>query len=255
MSLTYHYEDFLTEKLNLIKQDLGMNINLEVYEEQIFVKMKTFTPNTIYVIIKYLSSNITLEATLQPVQIMILSEQNSMEMARTLFNEFANRYNWITDIQDNIYTKHQYSTPVVLSNFEDVSNGYNSMLYVSGTLAIMENVLDIKNLKIDNKEIPFLSFNMSYSMNGNTQQMPSNNIASTIMDVSTIGFGLTIALKGNPIFSKIFGILSGRLNGDTSFNISFTINDEDFTYTIRLTSSVLNTAPNQVPSIQLGFKV
>ena len=112
--MNYHYEDFLTEKLNLIKQDLGMNINLEVYEEQIFVKMKTFTPNTIYVIIKYLSSNITLEATLQPVQIMILSEQNSMEIARTLFNEFANRYNWFTDIQDNIYTKHQYSTPVVL---------------------------------------------------------------------------------------------------------------------------------------------
>lgn len=253
--MNYHYEDFLTEKLNLTKQDLGMNINIEVYEEQIFVKMKTFTPNTIYVVIKYLSSNITLEATLQPVQIMILSEQNSMEIARTLFNEFANRYNWFTDIQDNIYTKHQYSTPVVLSNFEDVSNGYNSMLYVSGTLAIMENVLDVKNIKIGRIEIPILAFNMSYSMSGNTQQMPSNNIASTIMDVSTISFGLTLALKGNPIFEALFGILSGRINGNYTFNLSFTIGDEEFSFNTKLTSAVLNTAPNQVPSIQIGLKV
>lgn len=252
--MNYHYEDFLTEKLNIIKRDLSININIEVYEEQIFVKMREYTPNTIYVVIKYLSSDITLEASMQPIQLMVLSEQNSLELARTLFNEFAARFNWFVDIQNSIYTKHQYSTPVVLSNYEEISTGYNSMLYISGTLYIMEDVLDVKNLNINNVSVPLLSFNMSYSMGGNTQQMPSNNIASTIMDVSTVAFGLTLALKNNPIFGSIFSIINGQINGNFNFNISFAIGDIDFNFDTKLTSATLNTAPNQVPSMQIGLK-
>lgn len=259
--MTYHYEDWLTQSLNLLKQDLSIDLNIEVYEEQIFSKKMSkekLTPRTLYVVIKYLSSTITAEATTQPVQIMILSEENSLNASRMLFTEFANKYNWALSKEDTVYVKHQYSTPVVLNNFQSISIGYRSMLYVSGTLQIIENSYDVSNFKIDNQDIQLLSFNMTYTMSSNTQQKSgsTNELATSVKSVSTLSFGIIIPFKKNyNCIAKILNIMKGALSGNSNFNVSFQIGDIIFNFNLKLVSSIINTAPNAVPAISLGFQV
>ena len=167
----YNYEEFLTRKLNIIKTELGYeDLTLEIATEQAFSKKKNLLPNTVYIVIKYLTADISYGAIAQPVQILCLSEQNSLEKTRLIFTKFAEDNNFLAEITNGIFTKHQYTTPVVLSNYEEVGYGYRSVLYMTATLNILENVLDVKNLTIDGESVSQLAFNLSYQMTPNTQQ-------------------------------------------------------------------------------------
>ena len=68
----WDYEYFITEKFNTIKNSKGYDLNIEIASEQAFAKIKTFKPNTIYVIIKKLSSTLTYNIDTTPVQILVI---------------------------------------------------------------------------------------------------------------------------------------------------------------------------------------
>ena len=189
----YNYEEFLTRKLNTIKTELGYeDLTLEIATEQAFSKKKNLLPNTVYIVIKYLTADISYGAIAQPVQILCLSEQNSLEKARLIFTKFAEDNNFLAEITNGVFTKHQYTTPVVLSNYEEVGYGYRSVLYMTATLNILENVLDVKNLTIDGESISQLAFNLSYQMTPNTQQKASETIESSAKSNACLYLGLTI---------------------------------------------------------------
>ena len=254
--MNWNYENWLTEKLTLIARELSLDFDIECYTEQIFIKNKDFKANTIYVVIKYLSASLSTEGTTQPFQLIILSEENTLEGARALFEKFTIDYNWAISIQDTTYVKHQYIPPVVLSNFEETGIGYRSSLYVSGTLQIMENIIDVKNLQIDLDSIPFLSFGLTYQMTGNTQQLTQSEIASTVKSISTIAISLTLPLKGNiEVITKMLEVITGNASGNTDFAVRFTIGDITFDSVMKIINGVLTTAPNNTPALQIGLQV
>ena len=79
----YNYEEFLTRKLNTIKTELGYeDLTLEIATEQAFSKKKNLLPNTVYIVIKYLTADISYGAVAQPIQILCLSEQNILEKTK-----------------------------------------------------------------------------------------------------------------------------------------------------------------------------
>lgn len=250
----YDYEHFLTEKLNRINNLLSLNLNIKVASEQAYVKEKTISQNTIYVVIKYLASDITFGAKVQPVQILCISEENSLNKAQELLTKFTEESNFLAVLENSTFTKHQYTSPVVLSNFEEIGFGKRSILYFTGSISILENVIDVNSLKIDGVDIQQLGFTISYQMTPNTQQMNSENIASSVKTVAVLSLGLTIPLTATTVTTKIINIMNGTNNGNQNFNISFNLGEIAFTnFNYKLTSANIITAANTVPSLQIGF--
>lgn len=276
--MKYDFESYLHQKLSRIAVELDFKdengnpdpVKIEVSEEQNFAKMDKLTPNSIYIVVKYLSSDIQYYTETMPIQILVLSEQNSLDKAQMLMNKFANDNNWQLIIEGTTHIKQQYNSPVVLNNYVEVAYGYRSVLYVTGTLYIMENVVDVTNVQIDRKDVKPLSFNISYSMATNTQQMSTEEIASSLKTVSTFAITLTIPMmevKEHPgLITKVMKIIDEQYSGNTSFHIGFIcgLYNENVTSSsygqpvqiqkdMRLISAQIISAPNQVPSIQLGF--
>lgn len=266
--MNYDFETYLITKLNMIKDDLGLDINIYAAVEQNFAKMEQPSPDDIYIVIKYLSSSIQFDAETMPIQILVLSEQDSLDKAKMLMNKFANDYNWQIITDNGTWIKQQYSSPVVLNNYIEVGHGYRSVLYVSGTLYIMENIVDVKNVTIDDKPVTPLSFNVSYSMSTNTQQLANVYIASSVKTVSTFALTMTIPMLESELVDKVLNILKETDNtnntdidvseriqydGNNTFNVSFVCGSVTINKNMKLISAQITTAPNQVPGLQLGF--
>lgn len=251
----WDYEYFITEKLNQIKNTNNYDINIEVASEQAFAKIKTFKPNTIYVIIKKLASTLTYNITTQPVQILTIAEQNQLDITKALLESFVNTYNWTTDLDNTTYVKQQYSSPVVLSNFNEVSYGYRSIVYVTGTLYVMEDVVDIDTLEIDGTEYKPLTFGFSYQMTGNTQAVGTSILAETVKSVATFTVTLSVPLLNDDLCNKVRQIMNGTLSGNTNFlfEITFTTGTANIETNMKLINAQLQTAPNTAPSLNLSF--
>ena len=232
----FDYEEYLREKLNQINITRGYNLTIEVASEQAFVKIKTFLPDTIYVMIKKLATTYMYDVLTQPIQLMILAEQNQMETTKKLVDEFTNSYNWLSEIVEGTsgnytYVKQQYSNAVVINNFNVVGWGYRTMLYITGDLAIMENVCDISatidnvvkrgSILVDSNEVKPLTFNISYNMTGNTQPIGTERIATTEKTMSTLSIAMSVQMIGSSFVNKVLGIMNGTTSGNELFNFTF----------------------------------
>ena len=252
--MDYNFESYLLNKLLRANVELKTNLKIYVSEEQNFAKMDKLEPDAIYVVVKYLSSSIQYYTETTPIQILVLSEQNSLDKARMLMNKYATENNWVIDEDGTTYVKHQYNSPVVLNNYVEVGYGYRSVLYVTGTLFILENIIDVSEVKIDNEAIEPLSFNMSYSMSTNTQQLPNEEIASSQKTVSTFAITMTIPMIGSTLATNIMKIIDQQETGNKEFTISFKCGlAEPITKAMKLISAQITTAPNQIPGLQIGF--
>lgn len=265
--MNYDYKTHLLSQLTQLQEELGLsNYSFTIEEEQDFIKRKDYDPNTLYIVIKYLTDSKQLGATVQPVQLLILTEQNSLEVTKILFDTFSDNNNWKTYNVDSIYVKQQYSQPVVLSNFNPALYGYRSVMYVSAQLVVMEDYADVTNLTIDDVEIEAINFNLQYTMSANTQQKQNKNISTSVKNISTISIALTIPPIYSDLINKVCRILRGNisvppqtpvilrpLTGNEEFTVRFEVGGIPVSYPMRLTSAILTTAPNQVPSWQLGF--
>lgn len=266
--MNYNYNNWFAENLIILKTQLGLSeYDISVESEKTFLTHER-KPNTIYVITKYLASNIEFNTEIQPIQVVILSEENSLEATKLLFNKFAEEWNWKVSIDNTTFIKHQYTKPVVMSNFNEVGFGYRSVLYMSVNLTIMEGVLDVKQLSIDNNVYNPISFSMVYSASLDPQQMPNKYIAESIKKASTFMVSLTIAMTDNALVNKILSIIAetdttgsgpsetqfGLYGGNENFNFTITLrNNFSFSKVLKLNSAQINTAINQAPSLSLTF--
>ncbi len=277
--MRFNYNKVLREKLYDLQNELGLSqFNFEVDSEQAFLKQKDLEPNTIYVLTRNLQNDNSIGVDTQPVQILVLSEQNSLDIAKALFSEFAKRYNFEAisetytedDETHNIWVKQQYSDPVVLSNFNTVDFGYRSVLYISATLYIMYDVVDISNLEINSESLKALNFNISYSMTPNTQQLPSEFIASSKKTTSTFAVSMSVPMIKGDFVTDVLRIIQEdedhidsedqEYNGNNNFWISFdfSVGEDDsdkihISKKMKMISAQIVTAPNQVPGLQIGF--
>lgn len=262
MNYLYNFETHLIAGLNHAKNALRLldienelkfdDITIKISEEQNFAKMNKLTPDTVYVVIKYLSSDIQWYSKTTPIQLLVLSEQDSLERAKMILDKFTIDNNWEAIIDGTTYIKAQYSSPVVLNNYVEVSYGYRSVLYVSGTLSIMENIVDVKNVKIDNNEVKPLSFSLSYVMSTNTQAKSAEAIANSVKTVSTFSISMSIPMVDSDLVDKVMDILGEVKTGNDTFAVSFNCGIA-ISKNMKLTSAQIITAPNAVPSLNLGF--
>lgn len=197
---------------NYLRQELKSD-KIIVLEEQMFAKHEEFEPEKIYVVTKYLTSSIEYGAETQPVQILILSEQNGLQEAKDLFDTFTQTHNWLASNFNGTFVKQQYTSPVVMSNFNEVSYGYRSVLYVSATLYIMNNVADVEYLALKGVPIKPLNFTWSYTMTGNTQPIGNELIASTVKNIAT--FQCTLSIPILTSYKSSVGFSEDTVTGGT----------------------------------------
>lgn len=141
------YKDYFQQKIqetydSLVSSNiLPSNYTLNVVQEMSFGTEEE-EKNVITIVLKFLTGSIFTNSTIYPIQFIILSEVNSVEIARTLMETFANLNNMTSFITNFVYHKQMYSTPTIMSNFNRTADGLRSMLFMSGTLVVTEKVND-----------------------------------------------------------------------------------------------------------------
>lgn len=262
MNLNYDYESKLREYIAHAQRDSGLdNYIFDIVNEQDFLKMSELVPEHIYVVIKYLTTSETLQVTTQPIQILIMCEQNQIQASQIIFSKIVEAHNFEATTENGIFVKQDYRQPVVLSNFNEVSYGYRSILYVSATLLIMENVIDIKNLVIrvegedEDEDVEPISVGIAYSMTPNTQPIPPKKIATSVKSVATFSMSLVVPLTSKYKFIEaITEIMAELKSGNTNFLLSFNIGEVYWEeLPMKLTGVKIDTAIASVPSIAIGL--
>ena len=279
----FDLNEYISSKLEKIRIEMAWDdIKIEVDDEQAFIKDKDLEPNTIFVIVKKLSSDIQYDAETTPIQLMIMSEANSLQATQILFDKFTTENNWKVILENNYYVKQQWNSPVVLNNFSGVDDGYRSVLYVSGTIIEMDNVLDVAQLQFiitrrvynpdtqsyedvyDRYDIKPLSFSFSYVMTPNTQPVGGNKIATSTKNIAAFTITLTLPLRGNnELINQIIKVSAGVDSGNTDFNLCFKIGnikfgqveDADSPLKYKLTLAQVITDPEKIPALQVGMQL
>lgn len=258
---TNEYKQWLKDRLNEVKNDLDFkDFSVEVYNEQDYAKHRSIKPKTITVVIKFLSDTKLFSVRTQPVQTLVITEENGIGVANSIFSRFAEIYNFAIVSHGTTYVKHMYSSPTVLSNFNLIGIGLRTVLYVNTTLFILEDVMDITDLEIDGEKIQLLSATIGYTMTGDTQPF-GGGYAKTEKNFSTFTMVVTVPCVKNNFTEKCVKLMNmGKGTPDypyfdASFDVSFSVAELEFEFDMKLTGATLTTAANNVPSLQLSFTV
>lgn len=127
-----------TELYDIINNDsFYANHDFLITLEQQFIKTRQMQPNHIYIVVKISSASVNYGQTILPVSIQVISEQNKIFTAQKLLFDFVSKYNLARS--DDQTTQQIWESPTVSTNFEQMFEGFRSVLYVSGTLVISAN--------------------------------------------------------------------------------------------------------------------
>jgi hypothetical protein len=255
--MAFDYQAFIYEKIINIIRDNNLNVKFIVTDEQQYAR-KEIEPDTIYIVIKKLSGDLSDGVKIQPYQILFITEQNGVDLTVSIANEFSQKNNFAVSSGNGYYVKHNYGTPVNMSNFNEIGFGYRSIIYLSSTLYIMDGLLTLLDdgyIKVDGESIRPIGFTLNYSMTGDTQAFSNSELAKTVKSVSALSISFTTPLFNNNFIKKILDISDGNISGNTDFKIVFSFGEKDYDLDMKLTTAQVNDAPTQAPSIQLGFMV
>lgn len=254
----FNIADYLYLKLNQIKEIANMeDYTIKCYEEQEFA-VENVKEKEISIVIKRMTSSLTFNTITQPMQILILSEENSSEKTFALMNKFATDNNWMVITEGTSKYKLQFSQPMVMSNFEVVGAGYRSVLFISANTYELQNAADIENntIKIDGNDVKIISMSVGYGANMNTEQFPLFEIAKSIKTTAALTLTLTIPCQINTFSKKCLEISFGDYTGNQAFNFKFTIGGEDGVEcdkNLRLVSCNFTTAAGDIPALTMAF--
>ena len=264
---TYNgYKEWLANRLNEIKNDLDFGAYaIEVYNEQDYAKHRSIKPKTITIVVKCLVSTLVFSVKTQPIQMLVITEENGFSVAHSIMARFCEKYNFNVIHDGSTYVKHMYSTPAVLSNFNLIGVGLRTVLYVNTTLFILENVMDIRDLEVVIQgvndghpiKIDAISATIGYTMSGDAQPFGGGH-AITVKNFSTFVLTVNVSCVETHFTKRCVEIMKGTSagKGNEDFMFNFSVGDILFpNFRMKLISSTISTAVNNVPSLQLSFSM
>jgi len=258
--MSWSYENFLEGQLNSLS-----DVRFKVEPERQFLESGV-DPSVCYVAVHYLASELQYGIIkMQPVNIVILGlpSDHKIEELQNIINNFVAQNNFTQNTYGTMSVKQEYMTPVVLDGFMEVANSKRPVIYLTGTLYMLEGIGDLDSLTIDSNAVKVLSFNFNYGMNPNTQPISTDKISSSVKSSATFNIAMQVALQDNAFVNKVLGIANGGSTGNENFAFAFTVNGVKFgEYTeggtnapinMKLISCQFTTAPDNVPTLTLGF--
>jgi hypothetical protein len=233
----------------------------KVVEEASFAD-PTETDRTILVVVKYLTGIIMASSVAYPVQLMIYAEANGIDIARYILDTFATTKSMTAFIRNFKYYKQTYSTSVVMSTFNPGPDGFRGMLYLSGTLVVTENILDVAYIKIMGKKITANSVSISYNAQPDNQRVEGQEInttlkhsASVMLQFDTINIDDVAdgTLVGNRFYTALKNLRNGTISGNTTFLVELYKADDTLyeSYTMLVINQANIYVPGDLPRIQI----
>ena len=259
-----------SDSLRLIRNELieVMNDNyalyqgLEVYiaNEQEFIKSKQQKPNAIYIVLRYGSASVNFGQSVLPITITAICEQNKIDRVQSLFADFVAKFN--LERAENNTIQQIYESPVVTSNFNQLFEGFRSIMYVSGFLVISktanflsfyyaENLevskqnivvsgtdeqLDV-NVNIDENKLFFAlnalnvtyPIDLKYTITDSNDSITHNLYTKTIVNDQETWSSLT---TDDTIINGTYGITATYTDADNNYTIDIylTVNYEEIDY-------------------------
>lgn len=196
------------------------DLNILISNEQFFIKKREegeLSPNTIYIVVKFMSAAVDYGVTVLPVSIIAISEQNHSDLCQRLLQDFVTTANMETN---NTATIQQfYESPVVSSNFNEMFEGFRSIIACSGTFVISEraNPFTLYWYNEDAQEWQEVYF-INGNIGANFQAEPklfydSNNYTRSIDVMGTVTFNISsILLKDNGFYDEMLKHITRKNN-------------------------------------------
>lgn len=233
----------------------------QVVEEASFANPDE-TAKTIIVVVKYLTGIIMSSSIAYPVQFMVYAEANGIEVARYILDTFATTKNMTAFIRNFKYYKQTYSTTVVMSQFNPGPDGFRGMLYLSGTLVVTENILDIAYIKVMGKKITTNSVTISYNAQPDNQRVEGQEINTTLKHSASVMLQFdTISIDDvadgtaveNRFYTALKNLRNGTISGNTTFTVQLYKADDTLyeTYTMIVINQANVYVPGDLPRIQI----
>lgn len=112
----------------------------DIVNEQYFVPDEERENNRIFMVIKFSPAQIDYGQNVMPFTIQAVSECDGLVAAQRLLLEYAQIFNLNTLMKDGYTIYQSYTAPNVISNFEVVYEGFRSVLIMSGTILLSNNI-------------------------------------------------------------------------------------------------------------------
>jgi hypothetical protein len=265
-----YFKDYFTEKINEVYNNLVQAGTLEpkykinVIEELSFGTEEDSERDVINIVFKTLVGTILTNSTVQPVQFICFSEPGNTETALTILNEYAKLYNMTSFVTSFVYHKQMYSTPTIMSNFNRTPDGLRSMIFMSATLIITQNVKDVQYIKVSapsvtETTIKFTSFALSYAATPDNQRVSGQELNQTKKKLASQVLSFTCHNQSTAIHDRFFSIANGSNSGNTVFTVKLYSYPNGETETLLATLSMimidysLTATPGELPMLTMRF--
>lgn len=204
-------------------RDFYSRYQIELSNEQQYLKDKKREPNKIYIVVKFMPGSINFGQNIIPVNFNALGEGNKLDVCQRLLLEYAQRYNLGDPINisktesgdnNNYIIKQVYTQPQVLSNFNSTWNEFRSLFFMSGTFLIGKNSIPIKEITYFANEtdeegtvIDFINTAWEFSIQLDSQAFYGTDSRTTSKSkIGTLSLSIASYFVDNPLCNKILGI-------------------------------------------------
>lgn len=226
MAMIEKIMDLLERELTLVMRNDAEyygNYRILLANEQQFVKDKDREKGAIYIVVKFMPSAMNFGQTVLSVTINAMSEKNDLEVCQKLLLELAQTYN-LTKNDDGTILQ-AFSTPSVMSNFNDVLAGYRSLMYESATFLISENSnpfeLSYFNATTNKwEEVPCITSTFECNINLDPQPLFSSlNFTKSVAKMGTMVIGIVTYVLDVPIINQCLDVCIKTKGINTDFKL------------------------------------
>lgn len=123
------------------------------------------------------------------------------------------------------YIKNVMTQPVNVSNFIELNENYVGTINITITLTASLNMVDIKEITIDNEVIDPTQVAIGYSTVTDTNRAYLSELNETDISESSLNIQIIQPMKYSDLSSKIRKIFFGELNKNTPFTITIQYSD------------------------------
>lgn len=197
-------------------EDFYKDYEILLTNEQQSPRKRDYKPNAIYIVVKFMTATINFGQIILPITINAVGEKNKINVAQRLLLEYAQTFN-LTEpsfITSTDVVKQTYTSPSIMSNFNDITNGFVSLFYMSGTFLLSNNNNGIKSISVADSanmtgaiNIDFISCSDSYDAQLDPKVFyNTKNFTKSVSKIASYTLNFTTYVFNNAFFEKINAI-------------------------------------------------
>lgn len=182
-------------------------------------------PNEILVVIKQLSGSVTGDVKFMPIQFNIFSSANEVNETLDIFDSFVASYSNTHTMIGLDYYKQDYTTPVVMNNFQQIGDTQRAQIFITGTLMVTKNICDITKAYINGKEINYTNVTYTYSTSPNPKKTTKDNLQSFMMANANLQITVVAHTQIGPFNQLITLLKRGIKSPNDTYMLKFEYTD------------------------------